>query len=294
MQNYNEFSRKNLVVIIIFCLFLGCSDKTESQYNELAINYLSRGHYDDAISALRKAIKLNPSSADAHFNLGRAYNKKEMDEKAKAEFNISYRISPEKFDECVRRCNEEIDYGIEFQVNDTQYLIELGNAYKEKGMLNEAIDTYQKVLKMEPENVQVHYDLGMAYSNKGLYKKAVSELKSTIEIDQNMPEAHYNLGMVYYKQDKMDMAISEYKLTLNLLPETRERKRASVHYKLGLAYNDNGMSEHAINELQRAIEITPNDTKIHYQLSKVYKENGMFGKAEKELEIYNKFKKQKL
>lgn len=288
MQNYKEFSRKNLVVIIIFCLFSGCSGKTDSHYyNELAINYIKRGHYDDAISALRKAIKLNPASTEAHFNLGRAYKMKGMDKKAKAEFSISYRISTLTFDECVKKYNENP----ELEINNTQYLIELGSAFIERGMVDDAISTYEKVLKLAPENAHVHYSLGMAYSKKGTYNEAVDELRRTLEINPDMPEAHYNLGLIYYKQGKIKMAIYEYRATLDILPETRARKRASVYYKLGLAYNDKGMYIDAINVLQKALDIMPNDTRTHYQLSMVYQENGMFDQAEKELKIYNKLKK---
>jgi Flp pilus assembly protein TadD len=91
----------------------------------------------------------------------------------------------------------------------------------------------------------------------------------------------------------IEMAISEFKSTLSLLPETKGRKTAGVHYKLGLAYYDNGMFKDAINELNKALEITPNDSRVHYQLSMVYKENGMFRQAEEELDIYRKLKKQK-
>ncbi len=287
MQNYRIFSRRNLVLIIIFCLIFGCSHKTDNHYNKLGVNYLNNGQYDYAINAFTKAIKINPSNAEVHFNLGRAYNRKGMDDKAKAEFSISSRINPETFDECVIKYKEKIDY----EFADIQYLAELGNAYAEKGMLNEAITTYKKVLEIEPENVRVHYALGILYSKKGMYVETVNEFRKTIELDHAMPEAHYNLGLAYYKQGMIDMAISEYESTLSLLQETKGKKKASVHYKLGLAYHDNGMLENAIDELNKALEITPNHSRVHYQLSKLYNENGMFDLAEKELDIFNKLKK---
>ncbi|MFQ5714174.1 MAG: tetratricopeptide repeat protein [Candidatus Scalinduaceae bacterium] len=287
MHNYREFSRKNLVLIIIFCLIFGCSRKTDNHYNELGVNYLNNGQYDYAINALKKAIKLNPSNAEVHFNLGRAYNRKGMDDKARAEFSISSRIDPETFDKCVIKYKEKIDY----ELTDAQYLAELGNAYAEKGMLDEAITTYQKVLEVQPGNYRIHYDLGMVYLKKGLYNGAVGEFKNAIEINPGMPEAHYNLGMAYYKQGMIEMAISEYKSTLGLLPDAKGRKTAGVHYKLGLAYYDNGMFEDAINELNKALIITPNDSRVHYQLSMVYKKIGMVKQEEEELDIYKKLKK---
>ncbi len=287
MRNYRVFSRKNLVLIIIFCLVFGCSRKTDNHYNKLGVNYLNNGQYDYAINAFIKAIKLNPSNAEVHFNLGRAYDRKGMDDKARAEFSISSRIDSETFEECVIKYKEKIDY----EFTDAQYLAELGNAYAEKGMLNEAITTYQKVLEVQPGNFRIHYDLGMVYSKKGLYDEAVSEFKNAIEINPSMPEAHYNLGMAYYKQGMIDMAISEYKSTLSLLPEANGRKTAGVHYKLGLAYYDNEMFKDAINELNKALEIMPNDSRVHYKLSMVYKKIGMFKQAEEELDIYKKLKK---
>jgi Flp pilus assembly protein TadD len=287
MRNYRVFSRKNLVLIIIFCLVFGCSRKTDNHYNKLGVNYLNNGQYDYAINAFIKAIKLNPSNAEVHFNLGRAYNRKGMDDKARAEFSISSRIDPETFDECVIKYKEKIDY----EFTDTQHLAELGSAYAEKGMLDEAITTYKKVLEIEPENVRVHYVLGTLYSKKGMYGEAVSEFRRAIEIDQSMPEAHYNLGMAYYKQGMIDMAISEYKSTLSRLPKANGRKTAGVHYKLGLAYYDKEMFKDAVNELNKALEIMPNDSRVHHKLSMVYKKIGMFKQAEEELAIYRKLKK---
>ncbi len=287
MRNYRVFSRKNLVLIIIFCLVFGCSRKTDNHYNKLGVNYLNNGQYNYAINAFIKAIKLNPSNAEVHFNLGRAYNRKGVDDKARAEFSISSRIDPETFDECVIKYKEKIDY----EFTDTQHLAELGSAYAEKGMLDEAIDTYKKVLEIEPENVRVHYGLGTLYSKKGMYDEAISEFRRAIEIDQSMPEAHYNLGMAYYKQGMIDMAISEYKSTLSRLPKANGRKTAGVHYKLGLAYYDNEMFKDAVNELNKALKIMPNDSRVHHKLSMVYKKIGMFKQAEKELDIYKKLKK---
>ncbi len=287
MQNYREFSRKSLVPIIIICLILGCSGKSVSYYNNIGINYIESGNYEDAISAFRKSIKLNPANAETHFNLGRAYKRNRVEEKAKSEFSISFNIDPVVFNACVDKYGEVIDY----ELKDPQQLSNLASAYAEKGMLDEAINAYKEAMETELEDARLHYSLGTVYSKKGMHDGAINEFKRAIELNHDMPEAHYNLGLVYYKQEKFEMAIDEYRLTLNILPEARSRKRASVYYKLGLAYNDNGTYNDAIDVLQKAVEITPNDKKFHYKLSMIYKEHGMFDLAEKEMEIYKKLKK---
>ena len=149
--------------MIIFCLFLGCSRKNDDHYNRLGVNYLNNGQHNYAIGALKKAVKLNPSNAEAHFNLGRAYKRGGMDEKAKAEFSISTRINPEIFNECVKKYREKIDY----ELTETQNYSELGSAYAEKGMINDAIDAYKKLIEIEPDNARAHYSLGTLYSKRG-------------------------------------------------------------------------------------------------------------------------------
>ena len=85
------FTKRSLIAVIIFCLFLGCSRRNDDHYNRLGVNYLNNGQHNYAIGALKKAVKLNPSNAEAHFNLGRAYKRGGMDEKARTEFSISTR-----------------------------------------------------------------------------------------------------------------------------------------------------------------------------------------------------------
>lgn len=289
MWNFKNYSKISLVFVVVFCLFLGCSRRDEDYYNKMGVNYLNNGQHNYAIGALKKAVKLNPSNAEAHFNLGRAYKRRGMDEKARAEFSISTRLNPEIFNECVEKYREKIDY----EFTETQNYSELGSAYAEKGMINDAIDAYRKLIEIEPENARAHYSLGTLYSKKGMYDDAADEFWMAVEIDPDMSEAHYNLGLVYYRQGMFKKAIVEYKAALKLLPETQKKKRSGVHYKLGMAYEGNKMFRDAISELNKAVELMPKDSRIRHQLSVVYKKAGLYKKAERESKIYKKLKKQK-
>jgi len=287
-NNYRKFTRSCLFIAVFFCLFLGCSRRNDDHYNSLGVNYFNNGQHNYAIGALKKAVKLNPSNAEAHFNLGRAYKRVGKDEKARTEFSISTRLSPETFNECVKKYREKIDY----EFKETQNYSELGSAYAEKGMINDAIDAYRKLIAIEPENALAHYSLGTLYSKKGMYVDAADEFWMAVEIDPDMSEAHYNLGLVYYRQGMFEKAIAEYKAVLKLLPEIQKKKRSSVHYKLGMAYEDSKMFSDAISELNKAAELMPEDSRIHHQLSVVYKEAGMLEQGEREAGIYEKLKRQ--
>ena len=285
-NNCRMFTKRSLVIAVIFCLFLGCSRRNDEHYNGLGVNYLNNGQHNYAIGALKKAVKLNPSNAEVHFNLGRAYKRGGMDEKARAEFSISTRINPEIFNECVKKYREKIDY----ELTETQNYSELGSAYAEKGMINDAIDAYKKLIAIEPENARAHYSLGTLYSKRRMYDDAADEFWMAVEIEPDMSEAHYNLGLVYYRQGMFEKAIAEYKAALKLLPETQTKKRSGVHYKLGMAYEGSKMFRDAISELNKAVELMPKDSRIRHQLSVVYKKAGLHKKAERESKIYEKLK----
>jgi len=255
----------------------------------LGTNYLDNGQHNYAIDAFKKAVKLNPSGVEAHFNLGRAFKRKGMDEQAKSEFSIAHRINPGKYNEYVKKYKEKIDY----EITDTKNYSELGSAYAEKGMIDDAINAYKKSIEIEPDNARVHYGLGTLYAMKGKYSDAADEFWMAVEINPKMSEAHYNLGLSYFRQDMFDKAITEYQTTLKLLPERQKKKRAGVHYKLGMAYEGNKVFDDAMHELEKAIELMPKDARIHHQLSVVYKKAGLFEKSKKEAKIYKKLMKGK-
>ena len=289
MWNINNFSKKILIFVMASCLFLGCSRRDEDHYSRLGVNYLNNGQHNYAIDAFKKAVKLNPSSAEAHFNLGRAFKRKGVDEQAKSEFSFSHRLNPGKYNEYVKKYREKIDY----EIADTKNYSELGSAYAEKGMIDDAINAYKKSIEIEPDNARVHYSLGTLYSMKGKYSDAADEFWMAVEINPGMSEAHYNLGLSYFRQGMFDKAIAEYQATLKLLPEKQNKKRAGVHYKLGMAYEENKVFDDAMHELEKAIELMPKDARIHHQLSIVYKKAGLFKKAKNEAKIYEKLKKGK-
>mgnify|MGYP000588982645 FL=1 len=289
MWNFNNFSKKILVFVVAFCLLLGCSRKNDDYYNRKGVNYINNGQHKFAISAFKTAIKINTSNTEAHFNLGRAYKRAGKDEQARTEFAICKRLNPNKYNEYVKKYREKIDY----EIADTKNYGELGSAYAEKGMIDDAINAYKKSIDIEPDNARVHYSLGTLYAMKGKYSDAADEFWMAVEINPGMSEAHYNLGLSYFRQGMFDKAIAEYQTTLKLLPETQNKKRAGVHYKLGMAYEGSKVFDDAMHELEKAIALMPKDARIHHQLSVVYKKAGLFKKAKKEAKIYEKLRKGK-
>ncbi len=164
----------------------------------------------------------------------------------------------------------------------------LGIAYKHKGMYDEAIRVYQKVISINPDHANTHTNLGLVYAKKEMYEEAIREHHKALVIKPDFAEAYGNLGNAYSAKGMYNEAIREHKKALRLEPDS-----AKTHMNLGIAYADKGMYDEAIKEYQRAIVLEPDFAKAYGNLGNTYSFKGMYDEAirqyQKALEIQPDF-----
>ena len=133
-------------------------------HNNLGLAYGKKGMLDKAILECKKAIVIDPNFSEAHSNLGLAYGEKGMLDKAILECKKALALYPNYAD---ARNN-------------------LGYAYVKKGMLVEAISEYKKALTINPNFSKVYSNLGIVYYNKGNYQLAITHFDKAIELGYNV------------------------------------------------------------------------------------------------------------
>ena len=172
----------------------------------------------------------------------------------------------------------ELKEALEINPSDAGTHYNLGVAYDTKGMYDKAIAEYRKAIEINPNDAKAYCNLGIAYYEKGMYDKAITEFERAVKIDPTHAEAHHNLGLAYDIEGMDDEAIAEYKKALEINPDYAE-----THCILGIAYYEKGMYDRAIAEFKKAIKINPNDARAHFGLGIAYYEKGMDDKAIVEL-----------
>jgi tetratricopeptide (TPR) repeat protein len=95
----------------------------------------------------------------------------------------------------------------------------------------EAIVSYKKVLKLDPNYAPAHINLGTLYYNQSDYELAEEHYRKAIESDPRYALAYFDLGNVLDETRRLDEAIAAYKVALQLAPTY-----ADAHYNLALAY----------------------------------------------------------
>jgi tetratricopeptide (TPR) repeat protein len=82
--------------------------------------------------------------------------------------------------------------------------------------LEEAVEAYKQVIRIDPDNAKAHNNLGNAYFSSGMYKEAIEAYKQTIRIDPDDAQAHVNLGLAYVFLNDRGSALEQYKILKSL------------------------------------------------------------------------------
>jgi len=156
----------------------------------------------------------------------------------------------------------------------------LGVAYMKKKLYDKAILEFKKAIEINPKNPNPYSNLSLVYNNKGMYNEAVVFAKKAIEIDPNFFEAYYNLGLSYYNMKKYDQACLQYEKTISINPHF-----SPAYYLLGIIYATEKKYDEAITNYKKAISINPTLAEAYNNLGVIYGEKGMHDKA---IEYYKK------
>ena len=104
---------------------------------------------------------------------------------------------------------------------ETAYL-GLGNALKEQGKLEEAVEAYKKALAVKPDYADAYYNIGVTVQEQGKLEEAIEAYNKVLAIQPDYDDAYYNMGNVLKKQGKLEEAIEAYSKALAIKPDYTE------------------------------------------------------------------------
>jgi tetratricopeptide (TPR) repeat protein len=101
----------------------------------------------------------------------------------------------------------------------------LGYYYQETGRYNEALSTYDSMLKIAPDNAAAWYNKGYIQL---LYNKnpedAITCFSQAITYEPRYSDAYYNRGYAYELKKNIDGAEKDYRNALSIDPENKLAK----------------------------------------------------------------------
>jgi len=181
-------------------------------YNR-ALAYLNKRQYDEAISALNKAIDIFPRYALAYHDRGVAYLRKQQYGRAISNFTKALDINPKHHYAHHNR----------------------GIAYLKRKQYGKAISDFSKAIELnlfDPEN---YYQRGAAYIHKRQYDKAIADLNQAITLNPKYAKAFNDRGLTYIRKRQYDRAISDFNKAIGIDPKYDKayNNRALAHAYIG-------------------------------------------------------------
>ncbi len=222
-------------------------------YFNLGADFARRQDYRKALAFCRQALRLDPTSPDAHNLVGVA-----LDAQGKADEAFS------KYAEAVR---------LEPVYPDARN--NLGSALARRGKLREAVAHFTEAVRQRPNFALANKNLGLALSRLGRVRQAITYLETAVYLAPEDADLWQSLGVALAKTDRMDEAITAFFKANALRPGSESFER-----NLGLALERRDRLDEAIQHYAEAVKLGPQHRENRLLLASALALRGRFDEAE--------------
>jgi tetratricopeptide (TPR) repeat protein/SAM-dependent methyltransferase len=122
------------------------------------------------------------------------------------------------------------------------------------GRLKEALEGYQRVVALDPDNADANAYMGLALHHRGASDAGVERMRRAIALAPDDPAHHANLGVVLFERGDREGALSSWRETVRLDPQD-----ADARFQLGLVLGELGRWREAEQALRGALALAPAD-----------------------------------
>ena len=200
-----------------------------------------------AIEAFKRAVKLNPDLADAHFKLGIAYALIEAEQqKAGDEVATSSRIRT-RSQMSFERAVEAYKKLLEINPKDDAAQFNLGRSYNKLNKDDQAEDAFRQAVKLKPGDTDYQTEYGSILIKLAKYHEATGPLRKAIQLDAENSRA----------ADLLDDAEAGAK-RVDFVPKSNTNSNANLASNANIAANGNSV----VKPANTAVKPTKEDIKV--------------------------------
>ena len=241
-------------IFLIFLISIGCN--TDSPQNEanpqVAAHYqkgmdaLDMNDFAEAEKAFQTCLQIDPNSHDARMQLARTYVRQQNFARAEETLQTLIKLlkpvpdAKDKLSRAYLTLAQVFSYqqrfsdsttaltsALEVNPDDTEARIRLGyflGAPQQMLVpdLSASKRQFEKVLELEPNNLEAMLQLGLAEFRLGEADKAAERFENIIQNYRRHSGAYYYLGVYHLRHGSPEKAISNFKESLRLKPRDPE------------------------------------------------------------------------
>lgn len=269
-------------------------DRIKTQVNlflDRAVVLQKQGQLDESLSHYIKALNLEPTNPDIHYNIGTAFQAKGDMVRARKAYAKTCELFPDH--EEAKQALAAL--GVEEKEQQIAEAFKQAIAYQQKGDYKSAISIYERISLDRPADDSLFYNMAVAYQalnelDQSIinYHKAYaikpdesySEAIRSVEIAQANALLAEAIGL--QSEAKNDEAITLYQKVVKLVPGN-----ANAWYNLGTAYQSVARDSSALNAYQKAYDLDEvNQTEAVFFSALILEDQRKLVEA---IELYNKY-----
>lgn len=237
-------------------------------FNLMGMSQLNLKHYPEAISALEKAIKLNPQAVEVVNNLGLVYEAMGQRDKARQQYEASVKLEPNEnaltnlgnlaLD--AQQLPQALDYytraiNIQTPMSTNMWIGTKASTYNNRGKVylqmaqpKEAQKDFEKAIQLDPNSAQGYNLRGLSLAHQKQCQTALADFTQAIAKDPSYLQAYGNRALCYRELQQLDKALADFTFMVNKVPNNEgfllERSR------IYLAMRD---AEKGLQDLNKAL-----------------------------------------
>ncbi len=251
----------------------------------------------DSITLLKHQLAFEPFQPLALNNLASAYREQKDYKKAITRYRAIMELrrqglGDQALDEETQKMARRIDYlvslyqeSIRQDPNYEYAYLNLGNLYKEAGMIPEAVKLYQQTIRIAAKFKDAYLNLGSLFIQLGEPRLAIEAFNQIILLEPDNDDVYFNIVQTINEGLKKSPHPEILRHRRDEILETFTVKafqsgRTQSLFNLGVLYAESGDYEQAIRAFRQIIEQNPRHTKAIYALGKVYEKTNNFKDAQ--------------
>ncbi len=176
---------------------------------------------------IERMLAAGPDFYRAHELLAKAYEQRDQNDKALAEFKIVERMRPNLA-------------GLHFEIGHLLWVMQDSES---------ALAQLQEELRLNPNHPEANAELGTILVSHHEFEEAIPYLQRALSLKPDLLTARQQLGMAYYQRN--ELPIAERELKKALAGDTE----GNAHYLLGMVYRKLGRANESAAALEESRRI---------------------------------------
>ncbi len=237
------------------------------------VGYAQQRRYPEAVEAFERAAAIDPTNAQAFFNLAMVHMEMHKYDRAKEDLQRAISVDDanavyhEKLGVVAMRledwngAKQAFEKAIEKNPNLFKAYFRLARVLEKLDDDQGALERYTQAIEKGPRFVQAYVALGRLYADLGYLDEAAQVLQEGLKVapegSEDQARLHHLLGTVYQQQEKYDQAVASFRAALDVHPGLTD-----ALFSLGWTYALQGNDEEAKRFLKKFLN--SGDAPAHY------------------------------